>query len=1010
MSNKPAERPSLYVKLPWLLGICAFALYLVTLNQWLAIRSLTVISRLNSWDQSLPFDYPFFHLVTLPFKLLPENWSGTALNIFAALVSSITLGLLARSVMLLPHDRTSEQRIRERSDFSLLSVRTKWLPPVLAVLACGLQLTFWENAVSITMESFDLLLFATLIWMLLEFRVSRNDRWLQMFALGYGLSITNNWALIGFAPLFLVAFAWIAGKSFFTWRFFGRMALLFFAGLTLYFLMPLLWSIHGDTTLRFIDVLRANLSSQKTILFDTPSLRSIIVILSLTSILPVVIMGIRWRSSFGETSEAGAVVTSLMFRVVHILFLGACLVMFLDQKFSPRGLGMGMPLLSFYYLSALSVGYYSGYLLLVATNTNLKNWQRQSGFTGILSAGLAAIPFLALLVPGYLAYLNFSAIRRDGGPLLSTFTKALVAPVETAPSLILSDDPLLLMLVRADEARRGVTKHHVLVNTKNLSSRAYHFQLARQHPQIWPIPESVNSGFLPQEVSALITELASKYPSFYLQPSFGYFFETLRADPVGHISKLHPFGPNDLTQPVATSAEIADTTRFWGQLEPTLSRLASNLKNRTPLEEYTAAYYSRALNTWGLALQRAGRNEPALAAFSKAADLNPENFVASVNLAFAQSLRTGQPITPDAMKNFEEQFNTISTWDAILTRFGGFEEPTYAARQASMLLDQGLTRQAMLLYERVHHYLPGNAGASVSLANAYLFSKQLDKALEIVNQTKALPPGSVNPANMIDLTTIEAGIYFNKGDIAKTEKILLAGTINFPGEHSILESLTEFYRNTKDFKKALDTIDRQIANSPNSVFLLLQKADIAITFQQYATALAELDRLQKIAPNNIQMLAYRAFIGISTKDYKIAESEVQKILAIEADNAQALIYLGIIGMETKKFQVGLDALNRLLAKQPANYVALRNRAIINLRAEKTNDARRDYEKLRGVFPQSHFVYYGLAAVARLEKNVPEEVKNTELYLKYSASDQSPETAQERNEVTQRLTQLKSQAK
>ena len=91
-----------------------------------------------------------------------------ALNLFSAVCAALTLGLLARSVTILPHDRTDAQRKREHSDFSFLTLGSAWLPPVLAAAVCGLQMTFWENATNYTDEMFDLLLFAFLIWSLLE--------------------------------------------------------------------------------------------------------------------------------------------------------------------------------------------------------------------------------------------------------------------------------------------------------------------------------------------------------------------------------------------------------------------------------------------------------------------------------------------------------------------------------------------------------------------------------------------------------------------------------------------------------------------------------------------------------------------------------------------------------------------------------------------------------------------------------------------------------------------------
>ena len=109
-------------------------------------------------------------------------WQPLALNAFAAVCGALTLGVLAASVRLLPHDRTREQRQREGGEFSLLSVPAAFCPPLFAVLMMGLQLTFWRNAIAATGEMLDLLVFAVLIFCLLKFRISQNDNWLSGFA------------------------------------------------------------------------------------------------------------------------------------------------------------------------------------------------------------------------------------------------------------------------------------------------------------------------------------------------------------------------------------------------------------------------------------------------------------------------------------------------------------------------------------------------------------------------------------------------------------------------------------------------------------------------------------------------------------------------------------------------------------------------------------------------------------------------------------------------------------
>ena len=84
--------------------------------------------------------------------------------------------------------------------------------------------------------------------------------------------------------------------------------------------------------------------------------------MSLSSLAPVLMLSIRWHSTFGDTSQMGRALASLMFHFVHAVFLILCIWVAFDPPFSPREKGFGLTL---YYLSALGVGYYSGYFLLV---------------------------------------------------------------------------------------------------------------------------------------------------------------------------------------------------------------------------------------------------------------------------------------------------------------------------------------------------------------------------------------------------------------------------------------------------------------------------------------------------------------------------------------------------------------------------------------------------------------------------------------------------------------------
>src|SRR5208283_2634660 len=176
------------------------------------------------------------------------------------------LGLLARSVALLPHDRTDAQRKREHSDFSFLTTGSAWLPPVLAVLVCGLQMTFWQNATNWTGEMFDLLLFAFVIWSLLEYRLDERVWRLYAAAFVYAAGMTDDWGMTGFFPLFLVAIVWLRGLGFFNVRFLCRMLLCGLAGLLFYLLLPLLAVAAHKIPFTFWQYLKFNLSPQYGVL------------------------------------------------------------------------------------------------------------------------------------------------------------------------------------------------------------------------------------------------------------------------------------------------------------------------------------------------------------------------------------------------------------------------------------------------------------------------------------------------------------------------------------------------------------------------------------------------------------------------------------------------------------------------------------------------------------------------------------------------------------------------
>src|SRR5437588_3070567 len=92
--------------LPWLVAAVAALLYLVTLNHWVSFSSLLPVGRVSGWLWQPSLTEPLYWIVTYPFRWLPASFIPVALNLFSAACAALSLALLSRSVVLLPHDRT----------------------------------------------------------------------------------------------------------------------------------------------------------------------------------------------------------------------------------------------------------------------------------------------------------------------------------------------------------------------------------------------------------------------------------------------------------------------------------------------------------------------------------------------------------------------------------------------------------------------------------------------------------------------------------------------------------------------------------------------------------------------------------------------------------------------------------------------------------------------------------------------------------------------------------------
>ena len=832
----PRQRSFAACALPWVIAAVGLVLYMATLSHWVNLANWWQVKEITGWDWPSSVYAPLQFLVTYPIRWFPGGWQPMVMNLFAAVCAGLTLALLVRSVALLPHDRTHGQREREHSEFSLLTIRAAWMPPVFAAVVCGMEMTFWEHATNATGEMFDLLLFAYLVRCLLEYRIDRRDSWTTRFALIYGLAMADNWAMIGFFPAFFMALIWTKGLSFFNPRFLFRTFALGLAGFSLVLLLPLIRSLSEISYGSFWQLLHYSLAGEKNALLAYP--RKMFLLFGLTSLLPVFVMAIRWPSYFGDSSPLGVTLATISFHTVHAVFLGACVWMALDPTISPRFIG-GYPFLPIYYLGALSVGYFSGYFLLVFGTPAVKPRRQQrpiAPWLRLINIGAtAAVWLLFLASPILLFSKNLPHIRVNSGAVLDEYVSLIRQSLPQKGAVILSDDPVRLFLLEASLRRGGTPTDHVLLNTYSLASGTnYHRFLEKKYPQIKTEIAAIDSAATyptaPINLIRLLARLAKTRDIYYLHPSFGYYFEQFRVQPHGLTYQLTSYSTNDITAPPLSAGVIAENQAFWKQADSAaldsvaqavsrsqkkdsslLDRIIKkyHLGRETDRDPVTAGfYYSRALDNWGVELQKNGQPREAGTFFTRALDVNPDNVAAGINRDFNQSLQKGKKGGIEFGSALEDKFGRHRTWEQALGQDGPFDEPDFCFHQAILMATNALVRQAIEQLDRARALATNGEYASLVLAQIFLQAGRYTNALAAAE-------------DVLRVTNREPGALFIKG-----------------------ASLIQM----RDYAGSLSTLDQLLAVQTNNYSALLNRAIAHLQLSQLDPARVDYEAVQKLAP------------------------------------------------------------------------------------------------------------------------------------------------------------------
>lgn len=945
-------RSSVRTMLPWIVGAGMLLLYLITLDKVVTVTSAYPLARAAGLDWRPAFTAPLNWLVTLPIRWLPTGAQLLTLNFISALCAALSLALLARCVALLPHDRTQLQRDKLSGEHSFLSFRLAWVPVLFAVVVCGLQRTFWEHAIVGTGEALDLLLFAYCVRCLLEYRAEENNRWLYKLSLVYGLGITNNFAMIAFFPALLVALVWIKGWRFFRFDFLSRMFLFGLAGLSLYLLLPLLRSGSDVFPVTFWQALKTNLAFQKSYILHYERWRAGWI--GIYALLPLLLAAIHWPGSFGDTSPVGSTFTNAAAQLLHAALLAFCLYIAFDPPVGPRELDPHLAFLPCYFLGALSIGYYSGFLLLVFSNGGRP--RRQAMVPPIVNNAVTVVVCAgAIFVAGRLVVENYPKIREATSHSFHDYATGLANSLPEKSAAVFSDDPLRLYAV-ASVLKSSTGEKPLLLESGSLNDARYHQYLRARYGDRWPkLALEKDVPVSREQITQLLLDLTQKNELIYLHPSWGDFFETFYLEPRNLAYSLKRFPENLTEAPVPAPALLAQQAAMWNtlmagplkELKAQMSGMSESARRSNLGVSYAAGCYSRALDWWGVEVQRAGRFDEAFKFFSEAFALNPDNASALINRDANALWRNGQQRLQSLSKEEQGKLGLYRGMEGLLGSCGPIDVPEFDLEFAQALVQGGLFRQAAQLMHRALAFAPNDLAFQLRLAEVELMAHKPRRALEIVSNMRPRAQ-TADPSLRIELARVEAFAQYAMTNFAQAKKILEDTIRQFPTQDASYNALS----------------------------------------QLYVTYAGQLNGEGKSAEANAQL----------TNALAVIEGQIR----LQPQNPSAHFNYGALLMFVRDFDRAIAEFTKVLELQKDNSAALLNRAMSNLQSKKIEAAKRDYREMLSRFTTTNFqVYYGLAEIAYEQKDWRAAKEYYEQYLRYA-----PPGAGEAKAIRARLQEVK----
>jgi len=347
------------------------------------------------------------------------------------------------------------------------------------------------------------------------------------------------------------------------------------------------------------------------------------------------------------------------------------------------------------------------------------------------------------------------------------------------------------------------------------------------------------------------------------------------------------------------------------------------LGDPNPNALFVANLYSRALDYWGVELQRVGQLTNAAECFTDAQKINADNIIAAINLEFNQSLQAGAATAIDVNRANADQFGKYRNWNAVLNANGPFDEPSFIFANAALMAQGGLMRQAIAGFNRVNQLAPENLPARLWLAQLYVFNHLPAPAFKALRDPLEHPLRyGLNESNSIELNVLAAAAHFQKNEISQGVGFLEREIDRHPDDVNLLTAATQAYFMRGLYTNALRVIERRLIQTPADPQWLFGKGYANLQISNYNEAVTAFTRVLEISTNDPTARFDRAYACLQSDRLKEARADYVALQSAYTNAFQVAYGLGEVAWRERQTNEAVRNYQIYLANAPTNAAEL----------------------------------------------------------------------------------------